>query len=62
MFGPTTAAEMRTAQILTGLAMALFISVRLVPGLRPYVRGIQAAVLTVYLVGCAVLVVHALIR
>lgn len=62
MLGLVTADEMRAAQILTGLAMALFISAGLVPGLQPFVRKIQAGVLAVYLLACAALITYVLIR
>ncbi|HUB14986.1 MAG TPA: hypothetical protein VMB34_23770 [Acetobacteraceae bacterium] len=62
MFGPASAAEIHAAQILTGLAMALFLSVGLIPGLRRHARTIQAVVLTAYLLGCAAFIGYVLLR
>jgi hypothetical protein len=61
MFGPASAAEMHAAQILTGLAMALFLAVGLIPGIRTHARKIQAVVLAVYLLGCAAFIVYVIL-
>ena len=61
MFGPASAAEMQAAQVLTGLAMALFLAVGVIPGFRPYARKIQAVVLAAYLLGGTAFIVYALL-
>ena len=62
MFGPASPEEMHAAQILTGLAMALFISIGLVPGVARYAGKIRVVVLAIYLLGCAALVAYVLLR
>ena len=61
MFGPATATEVEAARVLTGAAMALFIAVGLVPGLRPYATPVRAGILAAYLLGCAGFVVYVLL-
>jgi len=61
MFGPASAEEIHAAQILTGLAMALFLAVGLIPASRPYARKVQAGVLAAYLLGCAAFIVYVLL-
>ena len=41
--------QMRTARIVTGATIAVFIAVSLAPPLRPHARRIRLALLTVYL-------------
>jgi hypothetical protein len=59
VFQPVSAAQMQRAQILTGLGMAAFLAAGFIPGLRPYAAKIRAAVLAIFLLGCAVLIVDA---
>ena len=60
MFSPVSAADMQAAQVVTGLAMAAFLAVGLIPGLRPYAGKIRAGILAIYLLGCALLVIFVL--
>ena len=60
MFRAVPAAEMQAAQMLSGVAMALFLTVGLVPALRPYAARIRAWLLGVYLLGCVAFVAYAL--
>lgn len=53
---------MRTAQIITGAAMALFIGIGVVPGLRPHAARLRLALLVAYLTACGVFVVWLLLR
>jgi hypothetical protein len=43
--------EVRAAQVLTGVAMAVWLMVGLAPGLRRHAATIRAVVLAIYLVG-----------
>ena len=56
--GPGNIAEMHAAQILIGFALAAFLGVGLVPGLRPYAMRIRTGVLAVYLLGCVMFVLY----
>lgn len=62
MFGPVGAGDMHAAQIITGAAMALWLSIRYVPGLRQRAVQAQIAVLVLYLIGCAAIFAHAMLR
>lgn len=62
MFGPVSDADLRAAQIITGAAMALWLTIRYVPGLQQHAVRAQVAVLVLYLVGCTVVLAHALLR
>lgn len=62
MLGPVSTEDLRAAQIVTGMAMALWLSVGYLPGLRRYARRAQGVVLALYLVGCAAILAHALLR
>ena len=62
MFGAATADELRAAQIITGVTMALFLTVGLVPGLGPYAGKIRAGVLAAYLLGCVAFVGYVLLN
>lgn len=53
MFRPASVEEVQAAQILTGVTLALFLAIGLVPGLRPYAWKIRAGVIAAYLLGCA---------
>jgi hypothetical protein len=62
LFNAVSAEEMQTARIVTGLTMALFVGVGVVPGLRGHAGAIRLALLAVYLVVCAVFVANVLSR
>lgn len=62
MFGPVSAEDMRAAQIITGAAMALWLSIRFVPGLQRHATRAQIGVLVLYLIGCAAIFIHAMLR
>ena len=62
MFGPVSGEDMRAAQIITGAAMALWLSIGFVPGLRRHAMQLQVGVLVLYLVGCAAIFAHAMLR
>jgi hypothetical protein len=48
--------QMRMVQIITGAAMALFIGIGVVPGLRPHAHTIRLALLLGYLLTCGVFI------
>ena len=52
LFSAVTIEQVRAAQIISGAAMAVFIGVGVVPGLRPYAATIRLVLLTAYLVAC----------
>jgi hypothetical protein len=62
LFSAVTAEQMRQAQIITGLAMAAFIGIGVVPGLRQHAGRIRLALLTAYLMACGVFVAWQLLR
>jgi hypothetical protein len=62
LFSAVSGEQVRQAQIVTGLAMAAFISVGVVPGLRPYAARIRLVLLVVYLLACAAFVTWVLLR
>lgn len=58
MFSTVSVEEMQAARIVTGAAMALWIGVGLVPGLRQYAGAIRRAVLTLYLLAFGGFVIY----
>jgi undecaprenyl pyrophosphate phosphatase UppP len=62
LFDAVTGEQMRQAQIVTGVALAAFIGVSVVPGLRQYASRIRLALLAVYLMACGVFVAWQLLR
>ena len=62
LFSAVPPEQMRQAQIATGLVMAAFIGVGMVPGLRPYAWTIRLVLLVVYLVTCAAFVAWVLVK
>lgn len=56
---PVSPRIMRAAQILTSLTMAAFMAVAWIPPLRRYAWPLRAGILTLFLIGCAVLTVTA---
>lgn len=55
---PASADEMRAAQILTGATMALWILVGLMPSLKKHATPIRVALLSLYLLCCAAVVIY----
>jgi len=53
--------EIRAAQIVTGVTMAAFIAVGMLPATRRYAAQIRGALLALYLVACGVLLAYALL-
>lgn len=62
LFSTVSNEEMQAAQIVTGAAMAAFITVGLVPALRRHAAVIRAAVVVLYLLACGALVGYVLLR
>jgi hypothetical protein len=54
--------QMRQAQVVTGFAMAAFIGVGVIPGLRPYAWTIRLVLLVVYLIACGAFVALVLVK
>jgi hypothetical protein len=53
---------MQTARIITGAAMAVFIGIGVVPGLRPYASRIRIWLLVLYLLAAGAFVAYVLLR
>ena len=62
LFSAVTGEEMRTARLVTGVTMALFVGVSVAPGLRRHAGRIRLVLLVVYLVVCSVFVATVLSR
>jgi hypothetical protein len=62
LFDAVTGEEMRTARIVTGVTMALFVAVSVAPGLHRHAGTIRLGLLVVYLLVCSVFVAIALLR
>jgi hypothetical protein len=62
LFSAVTGEEMRTARLVTGVTMALFVGVSVAPGLRKYAGRIRLVLLLVYLAVCSVFVATVLSR
>jgi len=62
LFGAVTGDQIRAAQIISGAAMALFIGIGVVPGLRQHAATIRLWLLAAYLLACAVFVAWLLTR
>ena len=60
LFSAVSSEEIRAAQILTGVTMAAFIAVGMIPGARRYAARIRVALLVLYLVVCGAILIHAL--
>jgi hypothetical protein len=54
--------EVRTAQVLTGVAMAVWLMVGLAPGLRRHAATVRGIVLAIYLAGVGGYVVWLALR
>jgi hypothetical protein len=62
LFGAVSSEQMRAAQIVTSVTMAVLIGVGVVPGLRRYAGTIRLVLLAAYLVSCGVFVAWLLLR
>jgi hypothetical protein len=62
LFSAVSVEDMRTARIVTGVAMALFVGVSVAPGLRSHAGAIRLALLVIYLAVCAVFIATVLSR
>ncbi len=62
LFSAVSGEDMRAAQIVTGVAMALFIAVGMAPGLRDHAGTIRLVLLVLYLLACCVFVATVLLR
>ena len=54
--------DMRSAQMITGATLMLFIMVRFVPGLRPYAGRIRLAIAVAYFATAAGFMVYLQVR
>ncbi len=61
-FDAVSGNQMRAAQIITGAAMALFVGISVVPGLRRHAATIRLVLLAAYLVTCVAFVAWVLLR
>jgi len=61
-FMTVSGAEVRTAQTITGAAMAAFLLAGLAPGLRPYAARLRIGVTAVYLIAAAAFTIYLLVR
>ena len=61
LFSAVSSEEIRAAQIVTGVTMAAFIAVGMIPATRRYVTQIRAALLVLYLVVCSGFLAYALL-
>lgn len=61
-FGTVTGEEIRAAQIITGVTMALFIGIGIAPGLREHAGRLRLALLVLYLLACGGFVGYVLLR
>ncbi len=62
LFSAVSADDMQTARIVTGVAMALFVGIGVVPGLRQHAATIRMMLLVGYLVACVGFVGYVLLR
>ena len=61
LFSAVSGEEIRAAQIVTGVTMAAFIAVGMIPATRRYATQIRAALLVLYLVVFGGFLVYALL-
>ena len=52
MLGTVSADEMRAAQLISGITMAIWIGVGVLPPLQPYAHTIRRTLLMAYLICC----------
>jgi hypothetical protein len=62
LFSAVSSDEMQSARIVTGAAMAAFIGVGVVPGLRKHAGVIRGVLLVAYLLTCGAFVGYVLLR
>lgn len=62
LFSAVSNEDMQAARIVTGAAMAAFLTVGLVPGLRERAALIRGVLLALYLLACVGFVGYALMR
>lgn len=62
LFSSVSNEDMRAAQVVTGAVLAAFLTVGLVPALRPHATLIKGALLVLYLLACGVFVVTVMLR
>ncbi len=62
LFSAVSAADMQTARIVTGVAMAAFIGIGFVPGLRERATLLRGLLLALYLLTSGVFVGYVLMR
>lgn len=62
MFRSVSAGDMQAVQIVTGAAMALWLAVGYVPGLRAHITRIRGAILAGYFLAGVAIVAHLLLR
>lgn len=62
LFSAVSTDDMQTARIVTGVAMALFVGIGVVPGMRQHAATIRMTLLVGYLVACVVFVGYVLLR
>jgi hypothetical protein len=62
LFSAVTSEDIRAAQVVTGAAMALFIGIGIVPGLREYAGRLRLSLLVLYLLACSGFVAVVLLR
>ena len=61
-FSAVSAEDMQTARIVTGVAMALFVGIGVVPGMRQHAATMRMMLLIGYLLACVVFVGYVLLR
>lgn len=61
MGGVVPPGDWRAAQVLTGLAMALWLAIGYVPALRRHVGAVRLGLLLAYAVACGGILLHALL-
>jgi hypothetical protein len=62
LFTAVSSEDVRAAQIVTGVTMALFIGAGLTPGLREYAGRIRVALLVLYLLASCGFIAYVLVR
>jgi hypothetical protein len=62
LFSAVSGEEVRAAQIVTGVTMALFIGIGIAPGLREHAGRLRLALLVLYLLVCCGFLAYVLLR
>ena len=60
IFNTVSADQMRAAQLISGVTMVIWISVGVLPPLRPYAHAVRRALLLLYLASCVGFIVFVL--